>query len=95
MKDNKPLGFFKTNPINILYIYIYIYKIQQLTVQLYLTQSAQNWLAENLRRMTMVVAPSTACPTPRIPPAVWYSGSVLYITSSRRMLYANRDPNVM
>lgn len=47
------------------------------TVQSYLMQSFQKVLTENFFLMT-TVSPARTVPTPRIPPAVWYSGSGTY-----------------
>ena len=59
--------------------------IMKPTVQLYLTQSSQNRLAENFFRITTVHPFKNAWPTPRMPPAVWYKGRVSYTTSSEFM----------
>lgn len=64
-----------------------------LTVQSYLMQSSQKREAENLDRMATVFPKRRACPTARIPPAVWYSGRAVYRMSSALMgiMYLEAD----
>ena len=61
-------------PISLSYISRY-YNVKALTVQPYVMQSAQKLEAENLDRIASETPCRRTCPTPVIPPAVWYRGN--------------------
>jgi hypothetical protein len=78
-------------PISLSYISRY-YNMKTLTVQPYVMQSAQKLEAENLDRIASEAPCKRTCPTPVIPPAVWYSGNGVYNVSSGVIRSMQRTP---
>jgi hypothetical protein len=69
--------------------------VKALTVQPYVMQSAQKLEAENLDRIASEAPCRRTCPTPVVPPAVWYRGSGVYNVSSVLTLSMQRTPTLI
>jgi hypothetical protein len=81
-------------PISLSYICRYC-NVKALTVQPYVMQSVQKLEAENLDRIASEAPCRRTCPTPIVPPAVWYRGNGVYNVSSVLILSMQRTPTLI